>query len=472
MKSLIFNALLISLFSFSLNAAEFEIQSLKVLTVDSSINPATFNYLGTELDKSAKKENEAVLIKMDTPGGLVSTTKEIITKIGEMDYPVIVWITPEGASATSAGAIIASAAHVLVMSEGTNIGAATPISMNGDIGGKKKKKTTKSNSPLNIEGKITEEVKKKMAEDNMDEATDSGGSDMRAKAINDLVALVSALSKSRGRNPEAFATMITDAASYDHKDALDKKIIDGIVSNQSQLIDFIKGRTVIVKGEEKTISVAQGLEVKEVDLDPGQALLNIFANPTTAYILFVIGAALLYFEFQAPGGFIAGALGAVCLVLSGIGFQVLPLNFGALGLILLSFVLFIIEIYVTSYGILTLGGIASLIFGSLFLFRTENAYIEIQLPVILSVVVAIVLYVLVIAWVFIKMKRKKGETFLTQENQTGHISKYDKEEDGEHYYRVKINGEIWRAKSKTKYEPNDKVKVLEQDNDKLILILE
>lgn len=478
MKSLIFNALLLSLISINVMAqdapmqetGEFKIESLKVLTVDSSINPATFNYLGTELDKSAKKENEAVLIKIDTPGGLVSTTKEIITKIGEMDYPVIVWITPEGASATSAGAIIASAAHVLVMSKGTNIGAATPISMNGDIGGKKKKKkTTQDNS---IEGKITEEVKKKMSEDNMDEGNGAGGSDMRAKAINDLVALVSALSKTRGRNPKAFATMITDAASYDHKDALDKKIIDGIVSNQSQLLKFIQNRTVSIKGEAKKLSIAQGVEINNVDLDPGQALLNIFANPTTAYILFVIGAALLYFEFQAPGGFIAGALGAICLVLSGIGFQVLPLNFGALGLILLSFVLFIIEIYVTSYGILTLGGIASLVFGSLFLFRTDNAYIEIQLPVILSVVVAIVLYVVVIAWVFLKMKRKQGETFLTQENQVGYISKYDKEEEGEHYYRVKINGEIWRAKSKTKYELKDKVNVLEQDNDKLILILE
>lgn len=449
-------------------ADTFELHSLKVLSIDSSINPAIYNYLETELDKSAKTPHEAVLIKMDTPGGLVSTTKEIITKIGEMDYPVIVWVTPEGASATSAGAIIASSAHILVMSEGTNIGAATPISMSGDIPGKRNPKEVIEKEKQRKEA--IEKIDEKLKKDIETELTNS--SDVRAKAINDLVALVSALAKTRGRNAEAFATMITRAASYDHTEALEKKIIDGVVSSQTRLLEFIQDRTITIKGEEKTIEVKEGIEIKKVDLDPGQALLNIFANPTTAYILFVIGAALLYFEFQAPGGFIAGALGAICLVLSGIGFQVLPLNFGAFGLIILSFVLFIIEIYVTSYGILTLGGIASLVFGSLFLFRTDNAYMEIQMPVILSVVAAIVLYVGVIAYVFLKLKRKKGETFLSQQNQVGHISKYDREEDGEYYYRIKINGEIWRARSKNKYEVNTKVKVKEQDNENLILILE
>jgi membrane-bound serine protease (ClpP class) len=462
MKSLIFNTLL-SLILFTLtpviHAAEYEIHHLSILKVDSSINPAIKNYISTEFKKLNQRKNVAALIKMDTPGGLVSTTKEIMTEIGEANFPVIIWITPEGASATSAGAIIASSAHILVMSEGTNIGAATPITMNGDIGGKKAPKENELNKD------ISKELK-----DELIKAPKS--SDARAKAINDLVALVTALSKSRGRNPEAFSKMISEAASFDNQVALEKGIIDGVVSSQVKLLDFINDRSIKIKGTEYTIKTKPGMSTEIVELDPGQALLNIFANPTTAYILFIIGAALLYFEFQAPGGFIAGGLGAVFIVLAGIGFQVLPMNIGALGLILLSFILFIIEIYVTSYGILTLGGIASLVFGSLFLFRTENAYLQIQMPVVLAVVAAIVLYVLVIGFVFIKMKRKKGEHFLTMEGDTGVITRFDREEQNEFFYQIKINGEIWKAKSKNKYDKNTKVKVITQDNDHMILTLE
>lgn len=460
MKSLFFNTLL-SLFllvlSPNLLAEDYEIHHLSILKVDSSINPAIKNYISTEFKKLNARKNVAALIKMDTPGGLVSTTKEIMTEIGEANFPVIIWITPEGASATSAGAIIASSAHILVMSEGTNIGAATPITMSGDIDGKK--------SPLDPTNKDKKDLK-----DEIIKAPKS--SDARAKAINDLVALVTALSKSRGRNPEAFSKMISEAASFDNQVALEKGIIDGVVSSQVKLLEFINGRNVKVKGTEYTLKTKAGMNTEIVDLDPGQALLNVFANPTTAYILFIIGAALLYLEFQAPGGFIAGALGAVFLVLSGIGFQVLPMNYGALGLILLSFILFIIEIYVTSYGILTLGGIASLVFGSLFLFRTENAYLQIQMPVVLAVVAAIVLYVLVIGYVFLNMKRKKGEHFLTLEGDTGVISRFDREEENEFFYQIKINGEIWKAKSKNKYDKNTKVKVINQDNDHMILTLE
>jgi membrane-bound serine protease (ClpP class) len=456
MKSLIYNTLLIISFLIStpLLAKEYEIHHLSILSIDSSINPAIKNYISTEFKKLNKRKNVAALIKMDTPGGLVSTTKEIMTEIGEANFPVIIWITPEGASATSAGAIIASSAHVLVMSEGTNIGAATPITMSGDIDGNKKQLDK-------IQGKDTKEDKKV-----------SINSDAKAKAVNDLVALVTALSKSRGRNPEAFSKMISEAASFDNEVALEKGIIDGVVSSQVTLLEFLNNREIKIKGEDITLKVKPGMSTEVVELDPGQALLNIFANPTTAYILFVIGAALLYLEFQAPGGFIAGALGAVFLVLAGIGFQVLPMNFGALGLILLSFILFIIEIYVTSYGILTLAGIASLVFGSLFLFRTENAYLQIQMPVVMSVVAAIVLYVLGIGYVFLKMKRKKGEHFLTLTGDTGVVSRFDREEANEFYYQIKINGEIWKAKSKNKYDKNTKVKVIDQDNDHMILTLE
>lgn len=402
----------------------YEVKQISILEVNSSINPATFNYLKTNLNKLDANKGDLAILKLDTPGGLVSTTKDIITLVGKLKVPFVVWVTPEGASATSAGAIIASSAHLLVMSEGTNIGAATPVGMGKDI----------------------------------------EKSDGKAKAINDLVALVTSLSKARGRNPERFSDMITKASSFDSQTALKDKIINGIVNTQADLISFINGKTVKVLGTDLTINVNSNAEIKVSDMDPGQKILDILANPMTAYILFVIGAALLYFEFQAPGGFVAGAIGAVCLILAAIGFQVLPLNFGALGLIILSFVLFIIEIYITSYGILTLGGIASLVFGSLFLFRTENAYLDIQLPMVLSVVAAIVIYVIMIAAVIIKTRRKK-QYFFKNKDCFGHISR-DLGKDGDQFvYQVKVNGEIWNAITNLEYTMEEKVKVIDQDDE-------
>ena len=406
-------------------ALDYEIKSLKILEVNSSINPATLNYLENSLKKLSKKNADAVVIKLDTPGGLVTTTKDIITLIGSVDFPVIVWITPEGASATSAGAIIASAAHILVMSAGTNIGAATPVGLGKDI--------------------------KK--------------SDGKAKAINDLVALITSLSNARGRNAEKFKLMISEASSFDSQTALKDKIIDGIVDTQVDLIKFINNKKVKVLGSELSLKITNHAEIKVIQMDPGQRILNIFANPMTAYILFIIGAALLYFEFQAPGGFVAGGVGAFCLVLAGIGFQVLPLNFGALGLVVLSFVLFVLEAYITSYGVLTLSGVAALTFGSLFLFRTENAYLDIQLPMILSSVLAIVLYVGIIGFVILRSKRKKHE-FFTSVNHEGHITNCLGLDGDLYMYQVRVNGEIWNTSSSTVFLLNEKVNITAQDNDK------
>jgi membrane-bound serine protease (ClpP class) len=420
MRILLFIAL--SLFSLNQSFAGYEIKNLKVLEVNSSINPATLNYLEDHLSKLKMSTGDAALLKINTPGGLVSTTKEILALIGTMDTPIFIWITPEGASATSAGAIIASSAHLLFMSPGTNIGAATPVGLGKDI----------------------------------------KESDGRSKSINDLVALVTSLSEARGRNAKKFSLMITKAESYSSQEALKNKIVNGIVNNMDELLSSLKGKEIKIKGTLTKLSVSQLLKIENKMMDPGQSLLNIFANPMTAYILFIVGAALLYFEFQAPGGFIAGSVGALCLVLAAIGFQVLPLNYGALGLVLLSFILFILEAYITSYGVLTLSGIASLTFGSLFLFRTENAYLDIHLPMILSVVAVIVLYILFIAFLIFKSKSK--ERFFSNKDCFGIISHLISIEAETYKYQVKINGEIWNTYSDQEFSIGTKVKITEQNN--------
>lgn len=408
---------------------EIQVDRILALSIDSAITPASYGYLKEGFKTAEKNQYDLIQISLNTPGGLVSTTKKILTLFGDSNIPVAIWIKPEGSSATSAGAIIASAAHILSMSDGTNIGAATPIEMNGDIKSK----------------------------------------DLRAKAINDLVALVSSLAKTRGRNHQLFAEMISKASSFESQQAKKKNLIDFIANTNNEFLKNINGMEIKLKGKNYKVN-STSPEVVPFKMDMGLSLLEIFANPGTAYILFMIGAALLYLELQAPGGLIAGSIGAVCLVLAGIGFQVLPLNMGALGLIILSFVLFIIEIYVTSYGILSIGALVALISGSLFLYRTDDAYITMSKSLIFSTVAAIALFIIFIAVYMIRDHKNIGKTtFNDMVDQRGEVLSFLDEDEGTYFYQMKVNGEIWKVKSSKELEIGEHYTVLEHDQDKMIL---
>lgn len=409
--------------SFALQAQDklITVQSISRLEINSSINPATLSYLESSFKKANQESSDLILIELNTPGGLVTTTKEILTLFGNSDRPVVVWIKPEGASATSAGAIIASGSHLLFMSEGTNIGAATPIQMGKDI---------------------------------------EKESDMRKKAINDLVALVQSLSEARGRNPKLFGEMIEKASSFKAKEALEKNLVDGIANTRSELFRNLEGSKLRLKGQNYALKL-NNPQITNIPMDLGQKLLNVFANPSTAYVLFLVGAALLYLEFQAAGGFIAGSIGAICLLLAGIGFQVLPLNFGALGLIVVAFVLFIMEAFITSYGILSIAGVASLIAGSLFLFRTDDAYISLSHSLILAVVSAITAFLSICLYLIIKERKNVGkEKFNETVQRHGVVVKHLREEAGHHIYQVKIGGEFWSGQSLEKFNIGDEIKVV------------
>lgn len=406
---------------------ERKIETIIRLDINSSINPATYSYLEAGLKEAKNEDYQAVLITINTPGGLVSVTKDILTLFGDSDIPIVVWVRPEGASATSAGAIIAAGAHLLYMSAGTNIGAATPIEMGGDI----------------------------------------KQSDARSKAINDLVALVQSLAETRGRNPTLFAEMIEEASSFKAAEAKNKNLIDGIANTPSELKQLMDGKEIKIKGQRVRLNTAS-TQIVSFGMDLGQKLLDIFANPTTAYILFILGAGLIYLEMQAPGGLVAGGIGAVCLLLAGIGFQVLPLNFGALGLIVLAFILLIMEIYITSYGILTLAGVAALISGSLFLFRSDDAYLHLSYSVIFSTVGAIACFVALIAAVIYRDRKtphqKTFNSFKGKEAVVLEVLENDQ-------YRIRVAGEVWKARGTKGLSIGDQIKVLEQDRTTMELII-
>lgn len=410
------------------------VENVYRMDVNGSINPATKSYLGQGFKKAAKNDVDLILISMNTPGGLVTTTKDILQLFGESEIPVAMWVRPQGASATSAGAILASGSHLLYMSEGTNMGAATPVQMGGDI----------------------------------------EQEDARNKAVNDLVALVKSLAEAMGRDAEGFELMISEGKSFTASEALEKNLINGIVNRQDELWPLIDGSTVAIKGERVLIEVPSTPRVETIQMDPGQLLLNFFANPITAYILFLLGAALLYFEFQSPGGFIAGGLGLICLLLAGIGFQVLPLNVGALTLICLGFIFFLLELYITSYGIFSIAGIISLITGSLFLYRTEDSYIEVSTPVILSSLGGVIAFIGVMIYIVFRDQKNVGkEHFNDLSHRLGQVTgELPPVEEGLFYYQVKVSGEIWKARSKTQLNTGDRCRVIAQDHRDIILDIE
>lgn len=405
-------------------SSELIIKEISLLSVNSAITPATYDYLKYNFERLP--ESNLIVLKLNTPGGLVATTKDIITLVGTKKRPFVVWITPEGASAASAGAIIASSAHFIFMSPGTNMGAATPVGLGEDI----------------------------------------KESDGRSKAMNDLTALVRSLSTSRGRPAEPFENMIKTAASYTASESLKLGIIDGVVSSEKDMLKILTTKNISIDGSEKTLVINDPVyAVYEPTM--GQKILEVLANPSTAYILFLIGVALIYFEFQAPGGYVSGAVGLCFLILAGISFQVLPLDWGSMGLILAGVFLLILEIYVVSYGILAIAGIAAFVAGSLFLFHGETGFISVQYPVIFSALAGVGLAVGLIVWYLVRESKnqKTTDNFFLPVGSNGHVmSKLSEKE-----YQVKVRGEIWRALSDEDLAIDQAVIVSEVDGKNLFI---
>ncbi len=405
-------------------ASQYDVNDIRVLTIRSAITPATYDYLSSNILKA--NPGRLSIIKMNTPGGLVSTTKEIISLFAKAEHPVVVWVTPEGASAASAGSLIASGAHFVFMSPGTNMGAATPVELSGDI----------------------------------------QGSDGRKKAMNDLSALVRSLCDLRGRPSAPYVEMITDAKSFTEQEALKLQLIDGVTSDEGALLKALNGKSWKTEKGNFLVNIPERTPVKVITPTLGQQILEILSNPSTAYFLFLLGVALIYFELQAPGGYIAGSIGAVLLVLAAIAFQVLPLNWGALGLIFVGVICFILEMYVSSYGLLAIAGLSALALGSVFLFHGEGGFISIQYPVIVSTFLGILAPFTFIIWYLLKGSRKSKthENFFVPLSTEGVVMG----KNGA-FYQVKVRGEIWNALSDEALVSGDAIKVTEADKQQLLL---
>ena len=334
-------------------------QTVYVTEIDGAIGPATHSHLTDSLRQATQAKAQALIITLDTPGGLASSMREMTKAILSAPLPVIVYVSPSGSKAASAGAFLVYAGHLASMAPGTNIGAASPIPLGGDAPIPTGNNDVKNNSNDNTS----------QAEEQKAPTPDAASSAAQRKAVEDLTAYMRAMAEANHRNVDAGISMILEGRSFSAQEALNANIVDFISTDLQELLTQLNGKQVFVQ---KKPIVLQTKHVPVVTVKPNWRydFLSIITDPNITYLLMIAGIYGLLFEFYSPGVLFPGILGAICLILAGYGLHLLPINFAGLFLLLIGLCLLIAETFVTSYGILGLGGLVAFVTGSVFLLDT------------------------------------------------------------------------------------------------------
>ncbi len=391
-------------FAASGNASE----TVKYIRIDGVIHPASARYIERALKESAAAGAEALLIEMDTPGGLMESMRDIIKGILNSDIPVIVYVSPSGSRAGSAGVFITLAAHVAAMAPGTNIGAAHPVTMGMGAG-----------------------------------KEDSTGA-METKILNDAVAFIRSIAEKRGRNADWAEAAVRESASITETEALQKNVIDIIAPSTDSLLVMLDGRVVDLAVGKDTLRLRDAV-LEEIPRTWRDQILEIISDPNIAYVLMLLGIYGLFFELYNPGTIVPGVIGGICIILAFFAFQTLPVNVAGALLILLAIVLFLLEIKVTSYGVLTIGGTISLLLGSIMLIESPIPGLRISWSVILPGVLITVLFFLFAISLAVRAQRRKPTT--GYEGMIGEPGEVIEELSPEG--KIKAHGEIWQARSES-----------------------
>jgi membrane-bound serine protease (ClpP class) len=372
--------------------------SADILVVKTSgvVNPVMSEFLSKSIDAAVSEKAEAIVIELDTPGGLDASMRDIVKKIIASEVPVIVYVSPSGARAASAGVFITLSAHIAAMAEGTNIGAAHPVGLG----------------------------------EQMDET-------MLKKAENDAAAYITSLADKRNRNAEWAEKAVRES-----------------VSSTSSLLETIDGRSVETTAGAIVLKT-KGVQTRNVEMDLRLKILNMISDPNIAYILLLLGFYGIFFELTNPGTIFPGVFGAICLILAFYSLQTIPVNYAGLLLIILAIILFILEIKVISYGLLTIGGALSMIIGSLMLFDSAQPFYRLSMKVFLPGVMLTILFFTLTIFLVVKAYRRQPQTGI--EGLTGLVgeAKTDIHKKGQ----VFVHGEIWRAWSDEPIKAGEKIVV-------------
>jgi membrane-bound serine protease (ClpP class) len=398
-------------------------QRVVILTLSDSIQPASLRYLERGLEVADASGAAVTVLELNTPGGLLTSLRQMTTAITAARRPVVVYVTPAGGQAASAGFFLLMAADVAAMAPGTNAGAAHPVGGEGA------------------------ELAKTIAE----------------KITNDAAALIRSLATQRGRSAEWAEKAVRDSASYTEREALEKKLIDVVSNDRGDLLKWLDGRTVKrFDGRPEKLETSAP-EVVVIGPNTGDKLLSVIAHPNIAYLLLLLGLVGIYFELSHPGVILPGVLGGVAILLALFALSVLPVNYVGVLLILLGIGFFVMEVKVASYGLLTVAGLVSFIFGSLMLVRSPFPALRVGLAVVLPTAVAVALVVMFLLGRVLRSHRKAPIT--GAEGLVGEVG--DVSVALEPVGKVFVHGEYWEAYARTPIPAAAKVRVVKVDGKNL-----
>lgn len=443
---------------------------------DDTINPITAEYIGRAIEHAEEENAQCLVIKLDTPGGLLSSTRLIVKNMLAAEVPVVVYIGPSGSRAGSAGVFITYASHVAAMAPSTNIGAAHPVQMGGGEG----KKNDRDEDLLKDLERLIEKNKEKGAEETKGKKAakkDSEKKDaesekpteivpdddpMSSKILQDTVAFIKALAKLRGRNEEWAINSVTKSSSITETEALELKVVEIIAKSDDDLLAQLDGRTVKIGDKEVTLKTKEAV-IKHIDMDFRQKFFNTLADPNIAYILMILGFYGLLYEVTHPGFGAPGILGAIFLILAFFSMQTLPTNYAALALIVLGLLLLVAEAATPGMGFMVLGGAVCLVLGSLLLFDTSSApMMRVSLSIIFGFTVPTIAITMFLTRLAIKAHSRKAVS--GQEGIIGDKGEAQMDLIPGREGKVYAHGELWNAVSDEEIKKGEKIVVTAIDN--------